>query len=83
MQQKDQEEVLTLRVQQFSEAQVLLGQVEGVLQVVVNVGLLQLVKINEIRPVSKGRPGFHGASRMTGPNRGRAKSRNIFFYLCL
>lgn len=58
--------VLTLRVEQFSEAQVLLGQVEGVLQVVVDVGLLQLVKINKIRPVSKARHESHGASNNTG-----------------
>lgn len=29
----------------------LLGQVESILQVVVGIGLLQLVKVNEIRPV--------------------------------
>ena len=40
--------VLTFRVQQLGEAQVLLGQVEGVLQVVVSVGLLQLVKVDQI-----------------------------------
>lgn len=40
----------TFRVQKFGEAQVLLGQVEGVLQVVVSVGLLQFVEINQVWP---------------------------------
>lgn len=40
---------LTFRVQQFGEAQVLFSQVEGILKVVVSVGLLQLVKVDQIR----------------------------------
>lgn len=40
----------TFWVQKFGETQVLLGQVEGVLQVVVSVGLLQFVEINQVWP---------------------------------
>lgn len=40
---------LTFRVQQFGEPQVLFSQVEGILKVVVSVGLLQLVKVDQIR----------------------------------
>lgn len=40
----------TFWVQEFGETQVLLGQVEGVLQVVVSVGLLQFVEINQVWP---------------------------------
>lgn len=43
----------------------LLSQVEGILQVVVNVGLLQLVKIDKIRPVSKGDMSFMEHHRIT------------------
>lgn len=38
----------TLGVQELGQAQVLLGQVKGVLQVVVGVGLLQLVKVDQV-----------------------------------
>lgn len=41
---------LTFGVQEFGEPQVLLRQVEGVLQVVVSVGLLQFVEINQVWP---------------------------------
>lgn len=41
---------VTFRVQQLGQAQVLFSQVEGILQVVVSVGLLQLVKVDQIRP---------------------------------
>lgn len=44
------QDVLTFRIEQFGESQVLLGQVEGVLQVVVNVGLLQLVEVHKVWP---------------------------------
>lgn len=40
---------LTFRVQKLGESQVLFSQVEGILKVVVSVGLLQLVKVNQIR----------------------------------
>lgn len=40
---------LTLGVQQLGESQVLLGQVEGILQVVVSVWFLQLVKVDQVR----------------------------------
>lgn len=39
---------LTLGVQQFGEAQVLLGQVEGILQIVVSVRFLQFIKVNQV-----------------------------------
>jgi len=42
-------ETLTLGIQQLGEAQVLLGQVEGILQVVVSVGFLQLIKVDQVR----------------------------------
>lgn len=42
---------LTLRVQQFREAQVLFCQVKCILQIVVRIGFLQLVEINQVRPV--------------------------------
>lgn len=38
----------TFRVQKLGEAQVLLSQVEGILEVVVSVRLLKLVKVNQI-----------------------------------
>lgn len=41
---------VTFRVQQLGEAQVLLSQVESILQVVVSIGLFQLVKVYEVRP---------------------------------
>lgn len=44
---------LTFWVQQLGEAQVLLCQVKSVLQVVVSVGLLQFVKVDQIRPEDK------------------------------
>lgn len=40
----------TFWIEEFGETQVLLGQVEGVLQVVVSVGLLQFVEINQVWP---------------------------------
>lgn len=40
----------TLGVQQFAEPQLLLGRVEGLLEVVGRVGLGQLVEVDEIRP---------------------------------
>lgn len=42
--------VPTLRVQQLAEPQLLLGRVEGLLQVVGSVGLGQLVEVDEIWP---------------------------------
>lgn len=40
---------LTFGIQKLGEAQVMFSQVEGILKVVVSVGLLQLVKVNQIR----------------------------------
>lgn len=40
--------MVTFRVQQLGETQVLLGQVEGILQVVVGVGLLQLIEVDQV-----------------------------------
>lgn len=40
---------LTFRVKKLGESQVLFSQVESILKVVVSVGLLQLVKVNQIR----------------------------------
>lgn len=41
---------LTLGVQKFSQAQLLLGGVEGLLEVVDRVGFGQLLEVNDIRP---------------------------------
>lgn len=42
--------ILTLRVQEFGEAQVLLSDVEGLLEVVGGIGPRQLVELYQVRP---------------------------------
>lgn len=45
---------LTLWVQQLGQTHLLLGHVESVLQIVVSVGPLQVVKLNQVRPAEAG-----------------------------
>lgn len=42
---------LTLWVQELGKPQMLLSQIEGILQVVVGIGLFQLVKVNQVWPL--------------------------------
>ena len=61
----------TLGVQQLAEPQVLLGRVEGALQVVGGVGFGQLLEVHEIRPAGGGkrppRTQIHGVSPQKSP----------------
>lgn len=64
----------TLGVQQLAEPQVLLGRVEGALQVVGGVGFGQLLEVHEIRPAGGGSgrlepksAGFHPKNHLPPP----------------
>lgn len=41
---------LTLRVKEWDDAQLALGHIKCMLQVMPGVGILQLVKVDEVRP---------------------------------
>lgn len=44
---------LTFRIKEWDDAQLALGHVKGMLQVMAGIGILQLVKVNEVRPGDK------------------------------